>query len=213
MRQAVGIHRLEGATMNEVLPHIQSFLSGALSPDSFRDHLYSHPEYEAFLNNDPHLRSDNYVKGSVYRYLLELDLSNYSDVINAQGALADFLARNQIEHQVSEKYRQFADLIVTAQPAWLDVPTEYVAEKMLPAAGGLEGMDLHAWLTREFRARFRCAGKPPNWIQSPNWPINQNGPLVFLGQCKISGYFHDDAAAYVFHDPVTGRCETVIQVG
>jgi hypothetical protein len=42
--------------------------------------------------------------------------------------------------------------------------------------------------------------------------MNEHGPLVFLGQIDIRNYFHDEAAAYVFHDPVTGVTETVIQV-
>lgn len=34
----------------------------------------------------------------------------------------------------------------------------------------------------------------------------------FLGQVEINNYFHDEAAAYVFHDPKSDGCETVIQV-
>jgi len=59
---------------------------------------------------------------------------------------------------------------------------------------------------------FRCLGEPPEWIQEPDWPINENGPLVFLGQLSVLNYFHDESAAYVFHDPTTGGCETIIQV-
>lgn len=36
--------------------------------------------------------------------------------------------------------------------------------------------------------------------------------MVFLGQIEIENYFHDAAAAYVFHDPKTNDTDTVIQV-
>ena len=41
----------------------------------------------------------------------------------------------------------------------------------------------------------------------------EHGPLVFLGQMAVKGYFHDEATVYVFHDPATGTCQTVLQVG
>jgi hypothetical protein len=198
--------------MQDVLPSIKAFVSGEMSADAFRHHLYANADYETLLSNDPHLSPDNYVLGSAYRFLLELDFDNFADVLNAQGALADFLTRNKIEHVVTQKYHEFFDLIQKAQPEWLDVPDEFVQKTILPDAGERTGKALLAWLKTEFRNRFRYVGKPPRWIQAPDWPINENGPLIFLGQCSVKGYFHDEAAAYVFHDPIAGKYETVIQV-
>lgn len=63
----------------------------------------------------------------------------------------------------------------------------------------------------------------PKWLQlapavvqalmaeAPAWPIGDAGPLVFLRQVAIPDYFHDDAAAYVFYDPATRQCQTILQ--
>jgi len=82
----------------------------------------------------------------------------------------------------------------------------------MPDAGGREGAELRKWSRERLVERFKCADKPPKWIQSPSWPMNENGPLVFLGQMDIKDYFHDSASAYVFYDPNSGEYETVIQV-
>jgi hypothetical protein len=106
----------------------------------------------------------------------------------------------------------FFNLILKAQPRRLDVDPSYVQNHILPAGEGKAGKALTEWLKGEFRKRFRFVKRPPKWIQSPDWPINDNGPLVFLGQLNVENYFHDAATVYVFHDPVTGACSTVIQV-
>lgn len=79
-------------------------------------------------------------------------------------------------------------------------------------AGDRADSELRTWLESEFRERFRYLKSPPEWIQAPAWPIGKNGPLFFLGQLDIKGYFHDDASAYVFYDESSGLCETIVQV-
>jgi hypothetical protein len=120
--------------------------------------------------------------------------------------------RNNIEYSKSDRYSKLYDLVLNAQPAWLAVDSRYVADHLLPHAGGRLGPELQEWLASEFLARFRYVGTPPKWIQSPAWPISESGPLVFLGQLDINDYFHDAAVAYVFHDQQSGCCETIIQV-
>jgi hypothetical protein len=174
--------------------------------------LYASPDaFEAVLANDPHLTPDNYVRGSVFRFVLEEDLDSPVGQLNVQGALADWLARNSIEHTPTSRYKDFYDLVLTAQPDWLYADIDWVNRELIPSAGGRTGPALWDWLAEEFRKRFRYVDKPPEWIQSPIWPIGPNGPLVFLGQLDVNNYFHDAAAVYIVHDPSTGQCESIIQ--
>jgi hypothetical protein len=198
--------------MDQVLADIQAFVSGEMSAAEFRTRLYAGGGFDEFLQNDPRLPPDGYVVGSVYQFLLEQDFDDPGDIYSAQGALIEFMDRNGITYTATKKYGQFYDLILKAQPRWIDVPAKYIQEKMLPDAPHAEGKQLQVWLTEEFRNRFRFVKKPPKWIQSANWPINENGPLVFLGQFDVNNYFHDAAAVYVFHDAKTGVCKTIIQV-
>jgi hypothetical protein len=63
-----------------------------------------------------------------------------------------------------------------------------------------------------FARLFTYQSKPPDWIQSPEWPIRAGRPLRFVGQLAIRGApLHDDGAAYVFVDLTTGDVQTVAQ--
>lgn len=196
------------------LDAIKGFVAGIVSPHEFRDRLYSDGSFETLLTNDPTLPASNYVvsSGSTYHFVIAQDYDDPSGILNAQGALCEFMERNRIEYQRTEQYSEMYDLILEAQPDWLAVDPRYVAICMLPDASGRTGTELEEWLANEFRARFRYVSTPPRWIQSPSWPIGETGPLLFLGQFELNNYFHDDAAVYVFHDPNDGSCETVIQV-
>src|SRR5262249_1295384 len=198
--------------MADVLGTIRTFVAGELPPTAFRDRLYADAEFERFLSHDPHLRSGNYVGRSVYHFLLEQDFDDPGDILSAQGALTDFMARNGMEDTRSQKYADFCNLVLKAQPHWLDVDPKYVQDHMLPAAGQQSGDELREWLRNEFLRRFRYVAEPPDWIHSPAWPIGKNGPLVFLGQLDVNRYFHDAATVYIFHDPVSGSCESILQV-
>ena len=113
---------------------------------------------------------------------------------------------------MGEKARPICRPGSAAQPGWLDADARYIQEQFLSRAGARTGSDLREWLRSELLAAFRYVENPPSWIQSPEWPIGADGPLVFLGQLEIEKYFHDAAAAYVFHDPKSGECTTVVQV-
>jgi hypothetical protein len=196
------------------LDSIKDFVEGRLDAITFREYLYKDAEFEKVLMDDPTLESTNYVSsfGNVYLFVLEQDLDDLCGVLNAHGALCEYLDRRGVRYERSEKYSEIHDILLDAQPGWLDVDLGYVAKSILPNAGNLKGRALREWLTSQFLERFKYVEKTPDWIQSPAWPIRDGRPLVFLGQLTLSDYFHDEAAVYVFHDPVSGTCETVIQV-
>src|SRR5437660_36509 len=106
MPSSVFLHRSpEGFTrMDEQLGAIRSFVAGELSPQAFRDRLYTDNRFEEFLSHDPHLGSSNYVGRSVYHFLLEQDFGDPGGVLNAQGALTDFMDRNSLGYTKTNKY-------------------------------------------------------------------------------------------------------------
>jgi hypothetical protein len=194
------------------LATIVGFVEGRVTPSDFARMLEQRPESEALLADDPKLPSSSYVGHSVFLYLLELNWSKPGDVLSAQGALAGWLERHSIPHSRSTEARELFELLLDAQPRWLDLDTKWLKEEVLSKSGGLAGAKLKKWLREELLGRFRYVTRPPKWIQSPSWPIGPNGPLVFLGQVDVPNYFHDAAAAYVFHDPVSKECKTILQI-
>ncbi|QDU26777.1 hypothetical protein ETAA8_18590 [Anatilimnocola aggregata] len=192
----------------------KQFVAGEISPEQFRDLLYSDDRFEELLTTDPNLKRPNYVllAGSAYHFVISQDFGDVSGILNAQRALCDFFKRNQIEYEATDDYSDLHDVYHDAQPKWLQVDSHWISKNLMPLAEGRKGRALQHWLKEELHQRFRFASKAPKWLRSPNWPIGPNGPLVFLGQVKIEDYFPDKAAAYVFYDPVTRETKTIIQL-
>jgi hypothetical protein len=198
--------------MDEPIANIVAFVEGRLKPADFEKLLYQDPAIERALNDDPTLKPDTYVGASTFLFVVQQDFESPDGVLNVQGALSQFLERRQVPFQATKAYSELHGILLKAQPRWLDVPPDWLKDHVLVDAEGRQGKELRDWLRTRLLELFRYRDKPPRWIQGPRWPIGDNGPLVFLGQMKIPDYFHDEAAAYVFHDPTSGRCETVIQV-
>jgi hypothetical protein len=199
---------MSGSAIDTVI----GFVEGRVQAEDFERALQQVPEVEALLADDPDLPPHSYVGSSVFLFLLQLDLADPGGLLSAQGALSEWLTRHSISHSRSMEPQDFYDLLLAAQPGWLDVDAKWLQDELVVKSGGLTGDALKTWLHTQLIKRFRYVSEPPDWIQSPSWPISANGPLVFLGQVEVLKYFHDEAAAYVFHDPVSGECTTVIQV-
>jgi hypothetical protein len=103
--------------------------------------------------------------------------------------------------------------VPAAWPSWLDVDSKFLQNHILAQAPiGLKKAALVKWIKARLSELFTFAAKPPHWLQSPQWPIRDAKPLVFLGQIAVKYYFHDAAAVFVFYDPMAGECVTVLQV-
>ncbi len=199
--------------MSEELDTIVAFVEGRIDPKEFERQLYANPDgFEQVLSADPD-RPAGYLGQGVFLFIIQQDFDHFGSVLNVHGALQNYLARNGIASDATEAYGQYFDLLLSAQPGWLDVvESDYFLKEVLPDAGKRTGDDLRQWIYNQLLERFQCVQEPPHWIQSPEWPIKENGPLVFLGQVNVEGYFHDDAAAYVFYDATNGACDTILQV-
>jgi hypothetical protein len=198
--------------MDDAIATIVAFVEGRIEPGDFEKRLYNDPAMESALNNDPTLKPGTYIGTSTYLFVADQDFESPGGVLNVHGAVCQFLERKQIPFRPTKVYAELYNIILKAQPRWLDVRADWLKKNVLSAAEGRKGKELRDWLRARLLELFKYRVKPPKWIQSPNWPIGENGPLVFLGQLRIADYFHDEAAVYVFHDPTTGRCETVLQV-
>ena len=197
-------------TQPDSLERLRKFVCGDMSVPDFEEMLYHEPEIETLLSAE---RAPQYCHSgtTVYHYLIALDYNDPGDVLNAQGALIEVLSRHGVAVKPSSVPLDEYNLLLLAQPSWLDADSRYLAELLAKAPQGL-GEKRKEWLQKKILEVFRFVRQPPEWLQSPSWPIGKSGPLVFLGQFDLDGYFHDTATVYVFHDPATGVCETLIQV-
>jgi hypothetical protein len=197
--------------MNSATDSLAAFVSGALSPLEFEQRLSSEASLESLLSE--HAAPRYFQSGTnLYHYLIGLDYTAPGDLLDAQHVVSEVLATLGISFTASPVISKRNALLLSAQPGWLSADTKYLDSLCAEAPKGISDLKLKAWLKQRILEVFRCVGRPPRWIQSPAWPIGPNGPLVFLGQLSVPNYFHDEAAAYVFHDPVSGSYETIVQV-
>jgi hypothetical protein len=198
--------------MSQDLELLLDFVSGNIDAESFESKLYASSTIEEFLSNDPDLPPYSYIDGDNYLFLISQDYSDLGGVINAQGAVEQFLERKHVPFMKTEKHNKLFDLILEAQPEWLDIDSKYIAERYISDIEGLNKKDALKMLKEKLLSDFTFIKRAPKWIQSPAWPIVDKVPLVFLGQIDIDNYFHDTAAAYLFYDPKNGSSETIIQI-
>jgi hypothetical protein len=198
--------------LNEDLKLLIDFVSGKINVEVFEAQLYASDTIENYLSNDPTLPAYSYIGGDNYQFLISLDYKDPGDILNAQGAIEEFLDRKGIEYKSNPESRDTYDLILKAQLDWLDIDSKYISEKYLPALEGMDKTEAINKLKSNILNDFKYVNEPPKWMQSPCWPISRGKPLVFLGQVDVENYFHDVGAAYVFYDPENDSTETVIQV-
>jgi hypothetical protein len=198
--------------VTETEQQIVAFVEGRLKPRELEQMLYHDSEMQQLLQAERVPSEEGEPGEDMYTFLIQRDFADPGDLLDVQELLSSWLQRRGAACKPTDAYRERYDMLLRAQPDWLDVDLNWLEQYVIPEAGGLTGPELEEWLRARLLAMFRCVGEPPEWIQDPDWPINENGPLVFLGQLSVFDYFHDEAAAYVFHDPTTGACETIIQV-
>jgi len=189
------------------------FVEGRITPQEFEQKLYTDPQFEALLKDDSLTWSDTFIKSNPFDYLAWLRYDSLDGILDAQGAVELFLLRKQIPFQRTSVHADFYVLLLEAQPKWLRVDMSFLQKRVLPEAGNLKPKALREWLSNKLFELFRYYKKPPKWLQSPAWPITENGPMYFLGQIKLKDceLFHNEAAAYLFIEPATGETRTVIQ--
>lgn len=189
---------------------LKQFVEGTIDTAAFERLVYSDPDIETLLVHEP---APAYATTGItlYHYLLALNYRCAVDMLNAQTALSDYLAAQGVAAEASTDKAALVALIVAVEPKWLQLAPAVVQELMAEAPADLAQPALKAWLKQQIRERFRYAKTPPRWLQAPAWPIGDAGPLVFLRQVAIPDYFHDEAVAYVFYDPATRQCQTILQ--
>lgn len=193
------------------LETIVPFVEGRCDSLAFERRLQCDADLEELLCAAPAPRHAR-AASTLFHYLLALDYRHPGNVLSAQDALARFLASKNVPVQPSPQAAEDYRLLLTAQPKWLDVDVAFLQKLMAEAPPAATLKARKEWLQQRLLERFRYAHQPPRWLQSPQWPIGEHGPLVFLGQMPVKDHFHDEAAVYVFHDPATGECRSVLQI-
>lgn len=166
-----------------VISSVAGFVAGQLDTAAFERLLYQDADRERLLSAQPAPRYAH-AGHTLYHYLISLDLRNPADVLNAQGALAEFVHAAGIPVAVSEKPTRLHALLLAAQPKWLDVDLAYAAALLDQAPPHANKSERTQWLRAQLRNLFRYAKKPS--------PLAASAELVHRSarSADISGTTH-----------------------
>lgn len=94
-------------------------------------------------------------------------------------------------------------------PEYLDIRDETFLYQIINSASeGFSKTEKLHYGQKKVMELFKYDKKPPDWIQSPEWPIVKGKPLVFRYQ--ITNKENSDHEYYYFYDPETKE-ETIIE--
>jgi hypothetical protein len=148
-------------------------------------------------------------------WLTTLDPSTPEGQVDLLSEIARVLAalgepRPEVQRMLDTAQQELR-LVISAQPEWLDPPSDDVRE-LLGQVRTLPSESRSEALRNRFEERFTYLTHPPRWIQDPaEWPSIAGSPLVFVGQLDVSPLSHDVSDLFVFLDPRTGGVTTITQ--
>jgi len=200
--------------MEKEINILKSFVEGNIDTKTFEKELYENENLKKILDDNNINTMYSRRHSSPYYYLLELNYNDIRGKLKAQGAIESFLNNKEIKFIKNNEFIDEYNLILDAQPKYLDVDTKFIQKYILPSDKNKPKKELKEHMKLKFKEYFKYQSKPPQWIQNPEWIIKNDVPLFFLGQkeikdCKI---FHDDGAVYIFVDEKTGEIETITQL-
>lgn len=189
---------------------IKQYLIGDISSEEFQQELYKNKEMERLLSEGLYIPPYTSSSGSIFLYLIESDLLSPGGEVNCKDLLAKYLTEKKITFVFDKRHQELNDMLIKIQPQWVRVPGEYF-KYLIDRHPNKMGKELEHALKKDITSFFQYVDKKPKWLQSPQWPIENNVPLVFIGQFDISKIRHDVSCLYVFYNKDGHKYITVEQ--
>lgn len=197
--------------MSNDIKMLVNFVSGVSSPEDFEKYLYSSKTMESTLELSPVAVPDNYWGSDIYHSLISLDYQDVGQLLNAQSIIEEFLDDKKIKFQHCKDFCDAYEVLLGGSPKWLEIDPTFFSKKYKDKLAGMSKKEAKRALKELLLNDFRFIKKPPTWLQSPNWPIINDIPAVFLGQINVDSYFYHNTAFYVFFDEENNKNITLKQ--
>ena len=196
--------------MDKLKPLID-FVEGTLTAAEFEKTVYS-PDFEDAVAGAPPPQDSAGEFESLYLFVISRNFHDIGDMYELQNALERYLWQKGINVTPRNNFKELHDLMLVVQPAWLDISSGYF-ERLLEQAGERKGKALKDFLKKKILDDYRCLDKKPKWLQSPQWPVEEGIPLVFVGQLDVTplSLFHDLSQLYVFFNEKTKGFVHIVQ--
>lgn len=182
---------------------LKDFVEGNLSNSGFEKEIYSNTELEELLSKDIATENMN-LDGlsNPYYYLIEQDYKNAGAILNIHDICSKVLIALNVPFKPTKKHEEFYDLLLTTQPKYLDIEVSFFEKYIYkPEYDTLTKSEKKKKIKAEIKGLFQYEIKAPIWIQNPEWIVEDNTPLFFLGQyeMKNSSIFKDNGFVYLLY--------------
>lgn len=207
----------------EALQNMKDFADGVISIDNFYRTFQEKKVYQDLLIHDKTRIMGYYAQDKkTGRFILNKKLpSDYNGLYSPEYFLTHPLISLNDKYEFygmvrryfwrrgdhgplvkNEELKSF-ELMLKAQPKWICVRDEnflHELERNCPTES-----NRFKWYKQKYLELFRYERTPPEWVQSPEWPIVNGQPLVFKQQ-KEDG----ELVQYLFYQPQTLE-ETIVE--
>ncbi|CAI3951397.1 hypothetical protein [Commensalibacter communis] len=200
----------QNTRLNSPIEIIIAYVEGTLSSSEFINELYHNPDLEKLLSEPIHIALYIDQIGTLYLYLLSLNLNHAGGILDATHTLSLYLTKKGISFNQSQTRESHFDLYLKIQPKWLQIPESYF-QKLLADTPGKTEKELELALKQKIKEHFQFLKKPPRWLQDTFWPVENNKPLIFIDQLSISPLFHDETQLYIFYNEDNNSFITIKQ--
>ena len=110
------------------------------------------------------------------------------------------MRRNIALNFYNKDSKNYTELLRIA-PRYADIDSKWFNDNILQKCEyDIGTKERKEWLRNKIREVFKYENKPPRWLQNPEWPIGEKGPLVFKKQSAHPNYVTDDYIDYYFDD-------------
>ena len=186
--------------------HMQNFMNGKLSTIEFWDLYTKDKTIKTLLLKDVNSASLKYL----YNPITIEEIFNPQSLNDRYGLfdmILTYLHKHKIPYQDNNADSKLIDFIHMCQPSWLDIRDEIFWTNILSNIdSNLSKSKKKIIVKEQILSMFKYIKNPPKWVQSPEWPFNENGvPLRFIKQSTDG-----DLVKYLFMDEQTKK-EVVVE--
>lgn len=191
--------------MNKEKLILKKYVEGEITTEEFWDFYKSNRKIQKILSKEKYIGAKSYYSpGIIEKHF------NVNDIFERFGLYEEIRAcfiRQKKKFNFYNKDEDYITLINKIQPKYVDIRNQSFWDKILASVPqNIKKSEKIKLLKEETKKRFPYQSKPPKWIQSPEWPIEDNNPLKFINQTKI-----DDGFKYSFINEITKQTKTIEQ--
>ncbi len=202
--------------MKNEINSLKNFAEGNLNASDFEQLLYYNNKIITILSDTSlidysKIYLNNY--STIYDYLISLNYKLSEHRMEAHFTVCRLLDELNIKFEKSNAYNELHNLLLDTQPKYIDIDLDFFEKNIWKSEyAQLSKSEQKKKIKEKINVLFKFHKKSPKWIQSPNWPIENNRPLYFLGQFEIKdcNLFHDNGYVYLFVNQ-NNDIKTVVQ--